>query len=185
MNKHNIKYLAKILCLKAKVAHDPFATISKDVLSMYDITTNYGDIVSIVTVVHKIDTKVTVFQVFNEASVNYSPINNDYGVPIIITSYLQPEHNKFPISFLYIDAVASDLFPTFKRLTQEEYTTVTSVLLTGNKKESLKLPRMLDTELSAKILYHKEYPAKIIRFFRSNLVTGLEIADRSVANVIE
>ncbi|APG58286.1 DNA-directed RNA polymerase 21 kDa subunit [BeAn 58058 virus] len=42
---------------------------------------------------------------------------------------------------------------------------------------------MLETELSAKILYHKDIPLKIIRFFNGNIVTGVEISDRSIISV--
>ncbi|AWU47112.1 RNA polymerase [Sea otter poxvirus] len=185
MNKYNVTYLSKILCLKAEILRDPFAIISSEVLLRYDINISYGDLVSVIRVIHKIDSSITVFQVFNETTINYTPIDNDYGQPIIITSFLQTEPNKFPISFLYIDVIASDLFPRFKRPTQEEMNIITNVLNTGNKKESLKLPRMLDTEIVAKILYHQDYPLKIVRFFRNNIITGVEIADRSIANVMD
>ncbi|AAR07425.1 69R [Yaba monkey tumor virus] len=185
MNNHNVKYLAKILCLKAEITRDPYAIISKEVIFKYETEINYGDLVTIITVKHKIDYSKTVFQVFNESSVTYYPLENDYGEPIIITSLLQTGHNKFPISFLYIDLVASDLFPKFVRLTQDEINIVHSVLQVGDGKETLKLPKMLETEVSAKILYRKDIPLKVIRFFRNNMVTGVEVADRSVVSVVE
>ncbi|AGZ95384.1 DNA-dependent RNA polymerase subunit [Goatpox virus] len=185
MNPHNVKYLAKILCLKTEILKNPYAIISKDVVLRYNTTIKYGDLVTYITVQHKIDATKTLFQVFNESSVTYSPLENDYGFPIIITSFLQTGHNKFPINFLYIDIVASDLFPKFVRLTDEEIVTVQSVLQIGDSKESLKLPKMLETEIAAKILFHKDIPLKIIRFFRNNIMTGIEISDRAVITVLD
>ncbi|ABI99233.1 RNA polymerase subunit RPO22 [White-tailed deer poxvirus] len=185
MNQHNVKYLAKILCLKTEVLRNPYAIISKDILSKYYTEIKYDDLITIITVIHKIDSEKVVFQVFNESSVLYNPVEKDYGYPIIITSFLQMGHNKFPAHFLYIDIVASDLFPKFVRLTPDEINIVNSVLQIGDSKDSLKLPKMLETEISAKILFHKDYPLKIIRFFRNNMVTGLEISDRVLITVLE
>ncbi|QHR82608.1 DNA-dependent RNA polymerase subunit RPO22 [Brazilian porcupinepox virus 1] len=185
MNQHNVKYLAKILCLKTEILRNPYSIISRDILFNYNTSIKYGDLVTIITVTHKIESIKVVFQVFNESSVVYNPVDDDYGYPIIITTFTQVGHNKFPINFLYIDVVASDLFPRFVRLSPEEISIVNSVLQIGDSKDSLKLPRMLETELSAKILYHKDYPLKIIRFFKGNIVTGVEISDRSIVSVLE
>ncbi|AGU99749.1 m66R [Myxoma virus] len=185
MNPHNVKYLAKILCLKAEIQKNPYAVISKDVVHRYSTDIRYGDLTTIISVRHKTSTSNTVFQVFNESSVNYTPVDDDYGYPIIITSFLQTGHNKFPVSFLYIDVVASDMFPKFARLSPTDVATVYSVLQIGDTKDALKLPRMLETEISAKILFHKDYPLKIVRFFKHNMVTGEEISDRSLVAVLE
>ncbi|AST09489.1 RNA polymerase [NY_014 poxvirus] len=185
MNQYNVKYLAKILCLKTEIARDPYAVISKNVILRYDTDIDYNDLVTLITVKHKIDSIKTVFQVFNESSVNYKPVDDDYGEPIIITSFLQKGHNKFPVNFLYIDMVCSDLFPTFVRLDAVETAIVNSVLQTGDGKKTLRLPKMLETEIAVKILYRPNIPLKIVRFFRNNIVTGIEIADRSVISVAE
>ncbi|QDJ95083.1 RNA polymerase subunit RPO22 [Hypsugopox virus] len=185
MNPHNVKYLAKILCLKTEIKRDPYAIISRDVIYHYTTNIKYGDLISIVTITHKIDSVVTNFQIFNEAAVTYSPIENDYGEPIIITTFLQAGHNKFPINFLYIDVVIADLFPKFVRLKPDELSAVTGVLQIGTSKESLKLPKMLETKLVAKILYRPNLPLKIVRFYRNNIVTGIEIADRAIVAVHE
>ena len=159
--------------------------ISKDILSKYITDIKYGDLVTYITICHKIDSSKVLYQVFNESSVIYTPLENDYGYPIIITSFLQVGHNKFPINFLYIDMVASDLFPKFVRLTPDEITTVQSVLQIGDSRDSLKLPKMLETEIAAKILFHNDIPLKMIRFFRNNIVTGVEVSDRSIVTVLE
>ncbi|ASK51274.1 RNA polymerase subunit (RPO22) [Eptesipox virus] len=185
MNPHNVKYLAKILCLKTEILRDPYAIISRDILSHYNTNIKYGDLISIVTVSHKIDSMITNYQIFNETAVTYTPIENDYGEPIIITTYLQSGHNKFPINFLYIDVVISDMFPKFVRLKPDEASAVSSMLQIGSSKESLKLPKMLETELVAKILYRPNMPLKIVRFYRNNMVTGIEIADRAIVAVYE
>ncbi|CCD83244.1 DNA-dependent RNA polymerase subunit rpo22 [Squirrelpox virus] len=184
MNPYNVRYLAKILCLKAEIVRDPYAVISRDVLGKYTIETRYSDLSTRVTVTHKVDARVTVFQVFNEASVSYSPVEHDYGEPIIITAFTQSGHNRFPVSFLYVDAVSSDLFPTFSRLTPKE-TAVVSTMLQVDGKEQLRLPRMLETELVAKILHHPNLQLKIVRFYRRNMITGIEVADRAVVAVLE
>ncbi|ALA62472.1 RNA polymerase subunit RP022 [Turkeypox virus] len=184
MNQYNVKYLSKILCMKAEILYKPFSTISKNIIKQYNIDVRYNDIRSIVTVTHKIDNNVTVFQVFNESTITYVPVEYDYGEPIIITSNTQPGHNRIPIHILYIDVVASDMFPTFSRLDKETTKIVTSILQSDNKKEqSIKLPKVSDTELSAKILYHKEYPLKFIRYYKHNMVTGIEIIDRAVISL--
>nr|WGO62696.1 RNA polymerase subunit RPO22 [Wadden Sea poxvirus] len=185
MNQYNVKYLAKILCLKAEIARNPHSIISKDTVLKYDIDIKYGDLKTFITVTHKIDSNNIVFQVFNESSISYSPIENDYGEPIIITTYLQKDHNKFPINFLYIDVLSSDLFPRFVRLDNYKSSIVSNVLQIGDSKEHLKLPKMLDTELVAKILYRHDIPLKIIRFFRNNMITGVEVSDRIVIQVLE
>ncbi|AOP31785.1 RNA polymerase [Volepox virus] len=185
MNQYNVKYLAKILCLKTEIARDPYAVISRNVISRYTTEIEYNDLVTLITVRHKIDSMKTVFQVFNESSVNYTPIDDDYGEPIIITSFLQKGHNRFPVNFLYIDMVISDLFPSFVRLDATETNVVNSVLQTGDGKKTLRLPKMLETEIVVKILYRPNMPLKIVRFFRNNMVTGIEIADRSVIPVAE
>ncbi|ASC55586.1 RNA polymerase subunit RPO22-like protein [Seal parapoxvirus] len=186
MNQHNVRYLAKILCLKAEVRKDPFAVVSKDTVKRYNIEVEYGDLVTVVTVTHKLDTFRTVFQVFNETSVTYSPLPDDYGEPVVITTYMQREHTKFPIFMLYIDVVASDMFPVFKRPTEEECAVVSAMQRVGGRKEAaLKLPRMLDTELVFKILYLPSHPLRIVRFLRRNMLTGVEIADRSVSVVLD
>lgn len=95
------KILSKILCLKTEILKNPYAIISKDVVLRYNTTIKYGDLVTYITVQHKIDATKTLFQVFNESSVTYSPLENDYGFPIIITSFLQTGHNKF-LSTSYI-----------------------------------------------------------------------------------
>lgn len=156
-------------------------------LLKYSIATKYGDLVTLITVTHKLDNTIVVFQVFNEAAVSYSPIEHDYGEPIIITAFPQPAHNKIPVSFLYIDVLASDLFPQFGRVDPETAKVITSLLTPEDKRTEpqLRLPRMLETELVAKILYHKDHALRMVRFYRSNMVTGLEIADRTVATVIE
>lgn len=187
MNQHNVAYLAKILCLKAEISRNPYVVVNREVLNKYSITTKYGDLVTLITVTHKLDNTITVFQVFNEAAVSYSPLENDYGEPIIITAFPQQPHNKFPVSFLYIDVLASDLFPQFARADAETAKVVSSLLTPEDRRteQPLRLPRMLETELVAKILYSKDLPLRMVRFFRSNMVTGLEIADRTVAAVIE
>lgn len=152
----------------------------------YDVEVEYGDLVTVVRVTHKLDTFRTVFQVFNETSVAYSPLPDDYGEPIVVTAFLHHEHTKFPASMLYIDAVASDMFPTFKRPTEEEAAVVSAMLRVGGRREpALKLPRMLDTELAAKILYLPSHPLRVVRFLRRNLFTGVEVADRSVSVVLD
>ncbi|QHG62628.1 RNA polymerase subunit RPO22 [Cetacean poxvirus 1] len=185
MNQNSVKYLAKILCLKTEVARNPYAVISKDVLLRYNIDIKYSDLITTIVVRHKIDSFSLVFQVFNESSINYTPVENDYGEPIILTTYLQNGHNKFPISALYIDIVISDLFPCFSRLDEEENSIIASILQIGDSKVSLKLPKMLETEITAKILYNKNIPLKTIRFYRNNKITGLEIMDRAVVSVVE
>ncbi|UXL48377.1 DNA-directed RNA polymerase subunit, partial [Monkeypox virus] len=35
MNQYNVKYLAKILCLKTEIARDPYAVINRNVLLRY------------------------------------------------------------------------------------------------------------------------------------------------------
>ncbi|ABA00571.1 RNA polymerase subunit RPO22 [Orf virus] len=186
MNRHNTRYLAKILCLKAAVRSDPFAVVSRDTVRMYDIEVEYGDLVTVVTVTHKLETSRTVFQVFNETSVAYSPLPDDYGEPIVLTTYMQREHTKFPLSMLYIDVVASDMFPTFKRPTEEEAAVVAAMQRVGGRREPvLKLPRMLDTELVCKILHLPEHPLRVVRFLRRNMFTGVEVADRSVSVVLD
>ncbi|AAR98411.1 ORF054 RNA polymerase subunit RPO22 [Bovine papular stomatitis virus] len=186
MNRHNVRYLAKILCLKAEVKNDPFATISRDTVKRYDIDVEYGDLVSVVTVTHKIESSRTVFQVFNETSVTYSPLPDDYGEPIVLTTYMQREHTRFPVFMLYIDVLASDMFPVFKRPTEEECAVIAAMQRVGGRKEAaLKLPRMLDTELVYKILFRPEMQLRVVRFLRRNMFTGVEIADRSVSVVLD
>lgn len=95
MNQYNVKYLAKILCLKTEIARDPYAVINRNVLLRYTTDIEYNDLVTLITVRHKIDSMKTVFQVFNESSINYTPVDDDYGEPIIITSYLQKVITSF------------------------------------------------------------------------------------------
>ncbi|ATI21012.1 RNA polymerase [Western grey kangaroopox virus] len=186
MNQHNVRYLAKILCLKAEVARNPYALIEREVIRRYSVETRYGDIVTVITVSHRLDNAVVVFQVFNEATVSYSPVEYDYGEPIIITQFPQVAHNRFPVSLLYIDLVESDQFPRFSRMDPETLKVVTSLLQSEDRRtDSLRLPRMLETEITAKILYRRDLPLKVVRFYKNNMVTGIEISDRLVANVIE
>nr|QOW08760.1 putative RNA polymerase subunit [Myxoma virus]QOW08767.1 putative RNA polymerase subunit [Myxoma virus]UPO78961.1 ha-M066 [Myxoma virus]UPO78971.1 ha-M066 [Myxoma virus] len=70
MNPHNVKYLAKILCLKTEIQKNPYAIISREVINRYFTNINYGDLITIITVYHKTSTSKTVFQIFNESSVN-------------------------------------------------------------------------------------------------------------------
>ncbi|QRY18953.1 ORF-83 [Teiidae poxvirus 1] len=184
INQYNITYLSKILCLKSEILHKPFSTIDKNIIKQYTITTQYEDITSTVKIRHKIDNRINVFQVFNESNVKYSPVEYDYGEPIIVTSGLQPGHNRIPINTLYIDTVQSDMFPTFSRMDEETIKIVTSILQSNNKKEpSVKLPKVLETELSVKILYHKDHPLKYIRYYKNNIMTGTEFVDRVVLPV--
>ncbi|QGN68070.1 DNA-dependent RNA polymerase 22 kDa subunit [Equine molluscum contagiosum-like virus] len=187
MNPHNVHYLAKILCLKAEVARDPYVVVSRDLLRRYDVRAEYGDLVTRVTVTHKIESAVTVFQVFNETAVAYTPVEHDYGEPIIVTAFAHPAHNKIPVSFLYIDLLASDLFPRFARVDPDTAKVITSLLTPEDRRAEppVRLPRMLETEVVAKILFHREVPLKIVRFFKPNMVTGVEIVDRAVAAVLE
>lgn len=155
-------------------------------MARYDIDVSYGDLVSVVVVTRKIEGERTVFQVFSETSVAYSPLPDDYGEPILITAYLQHEHTRFPASMLYIDVLASDMFPVFKRPTEEECAVIAAMQRVGGRKEAvLKLPRMLDTELVVKILHLPDRPLRMVRFMRRNMVTGVEIADRSVSVVLD
>ncbi|AUD40239.1 RNA polymerase subunit 22 [Flamingopox virus FGPVKD09] len=182
MNQYNVTYLSKILCLKAEILYKPFSIINRSIVKQYNIDVKYDDIISIVKIRHKTENNILVFQIFNESNVKYSPIEYDYGDPIIITSSLQHGHNKIPINMLYIDVVESDMFPTFSRLDSETIKIITSILQSDNKKEqSIKLPKVSENELSVKILYHKDYPLKYVRYYKNNMVTGTEVIDRSVA----
>ena len=187
MNQHNVEYLAKILCLKAEVARNPYVVVSKELLSRYDVRTRYGDLVTLVRVTHRVDNSTTVFQVFNEAAVSYTPLEHDYGEPIIVTAFALPAHNKFHVSALYIDMVASDLFPRFARVDPDTAKVITSLLTPEDRRneQPVRLPRMLETEVVAKILYHPKVPLKIVRFYKPNMLTGVELADRAVAAVLE
>ncbi|UOX38692.1 RNA polymerase 22 kDa subunit [Finch poxvirus] len=181
MNQYNVSYLSKILCLKAEISYRPFSVISKNIIKQYYIDVEYKDIGSIVKTRHKTDNAITVFQIFNESNIKYSPIEYDYGEPIIITANLQQGHNKIPINMLYVDTVESDMFPVFSRLNKNETRIISDILHSEDKKEpSLRLPKVADTELSVKILYHKDYPLKYVRYYKNNIMTGLEFIDRVV-----
>ncbi|ARE67689.1 SWPV1-156 [Shearwaterpox virus] len=181
MNQYNVSYLSKILCLKAEILYRPFSVISKNILKHYYIDVEYKDIGSIVKTRHKTDNIITVFQIFNESNIKYVPVEYDYGEPIIITSSLQQGHNKIPINVLYIDTVESDMFPVFSRVDKSDSKIISDILQSENKKEpSLRLPKVADTELSIKILYHKDYPLKYVRYYKNNIMTGIEFMDRAV-----